>query len=87
MPPPKVTVCIDVYNYAEFLPKAIESVIGQTLSDLEIVVVDDCSTDDSYEVALNYARQDSRIRVHRNPCNLGMVRNRNVCLRRAQCSR
>jgi len=84
MPHPKVSVCIDVYNYADFLPKAIESALAQTLSDLEVIVVDDCSTDDSYAVACRYAQQDARVRVQRNPANLGMVKNRNACLKLAQ---
>ncbi|MDR3459435.1 MAG: glycosyltransferase [Verrucomicrobiae bacterium] len=84
MPPPKVSVCIDVYNYADFLPQAIESALAQTLRDLEVIVVDDCSTDDSHAVACRYARQDARVRVHRNPANLGMVKNRNACLKLAQ---
>ncbi len=84
MPSPKVSVCIDVYNCAEFLPRVIESALEQTLSDFELIVVDDCSTDDSYDVALKYAKQDTRIRVARNAANKGMVGNRNVCLRLAQ---
>jgi len=84
MPSPKVSVCIDAFNYADFLPKAIESVLGQTLRDLEVIIVDDCSTDDSYAVACRYAQQDHRVRVHRNPVNLGMVKNRNACLKLAQ---
>jgi len=84
MPHPKVSVCIDVYNYADFLPKAIESVLAQTLRDLEVIVVDDCSTDDSYAVACRYAKQDARVRVQRNPANLGMVKNRNACLKLAR---
>ncbi|HEV2694120.1 MAG TPA: glycosyltransferase [Verrucomicrobiae bacterium] len=81
---PKVSVCIDVYNYADFLPKAIESALAQTLRDIEVIVVDDCSTDDSYAVACRYAKRDERVRVHKNPKNLGMVKNRNVCLKLAQ---
>lgn len=77
---PRVSVCIDVYNYAEFLPTAIESALTQTLTDLEVIVVDDCSTDDSYAIAQSYAAKDSRLRAVRNPANLGMVRNRNACL-------
>ena len=84
MPPPKVSVCIDVYNYADFLARAIESVLDQTFPDFELIVVDDRSTDDSYEVALSYAKRDNRMRVERNAANLGMVKNRNACLRLAQ---
>ena len=83
MPSPRVSVCIDVFNYADFLPQAIESALAQTFRDLEIIIVDDCSTDSSYEVACRYAQQDSRIRAHRNSVNLGMVKNRNACLKLA----
>ncbi|HSY16902.1 MAG TPA: glycosyltransferase [Candidatus Acidoferrales bacterium] len=84
MPFPKVSVCIDVYNYADFLPKAIESALIQTFRDLEVIVVDDCSTDNSYAVACRYAERDDRVRVHKNPVNLGMVKNRNACLELAR---
>lgn len=82
MPPPKISVCLDVYNYAEFLPRALESVLGQTFTDFELIVADDCSTDGSFEIAKTYA--DARIRLIRNSENLGMVRNRNVALRAAR---
>ena len=81
MPPPRVSVCIDVYNYADYLPRAIELVLEQTFSDFELIVVDDRSTDASLDVAQAYARHDNRIRAVRNAANLGMVRNRNACLR------
>ena len=84
MPPPKVSVCIDVFNYSNYLPRAIESVLAQSYSDYELIVVDDQSTDASFDVAQNYAKEDSRVRAERNPENLGMVRNRNACLRLAQ---
>lgn len=83
MPAPKVSVCIDVYNYADFLPRAIESVLEQEFADFELIVVDDRSTDDSFEIARSYAGRDNRVRAERNEANLGMVRNRNACLRHA----
>ncbi len=84
MSAPKVSVCIDVYNYEAFLPEAIESVLRQDFTDFEVIVVDDCSKDRSYEIAQEYARKDSRVTALRNPANLGMVRNRNACLRPAR---
>jgi len=82
--PPKVSVCLDSFNYGRFLPEAIESVLGQSLEDFEFIISDDCSTDDSFEIARCYAAQDSRITAMRNRHNLGMVKNRNVCLARAR---
>lgn len=84
MSTPKISVCIDVYNYEAFLPEAIESVLRQDFTDFEVIVVDDCSKDRSFEIARDYAAKDSRVVAFRNPANLGMVRNRNACLRPAR---
>jgi glycosyltransferase involved in cell wall biosynthesis len=84
MSAPKVSVCIDVYNYEKFVPEAIESVLGQDFTDFEVIVVDDCSSDRSHEIAKSYAAKDSRVIALRNVSNLGMVRNRNACLRPAR---
>lgn len=84
MKSPQVSVCIDVYNYAEYLPEAIESALSQSLPDIEVVVMDDCSIDASFEVALAYAKKDNRVRALRNASNLGMVVNRNACLKAAR---
>jgi glycosyltransferase involved in cell wall biosynthesis len=81
---PKISVCLDSYNYGRFLPEAIESVIGQSFADFELIIVDDCSTDDSYDITRRYALKDQRIKAHRNGGNLGMVKNRNACLREAR---
>ncbi len=84
MTSPKVSVCIDSFNYGRFLPEAIESVLGQSFQDIEVIISDDCSTDDSFAIAQRYAEQDSRIRATRNAHNLGMVKNRNAGLTRAR---
>ena len=61
-----VSVCIPVYNRRDELDRALRSVVSQTYQDLDIVVVDNASTDGSHEVALKYAQADPRIRVTRN---------------------
>jgi len=78
---PRISVCLDLFNYARFLPEAIESVLGQTRGDFELIIGDDRSTDDSFAVAERYAARDGRILLRRNERNLGMVGNRNACLR------
>lgn len=80
---PKLTVCIPTYNYAHFLPEAIESVLNQSFADFELVIVDDCSTDDTAAIIRDYAARDGRIRFSINQRNLGMVENWNLCLRHA----
>src|SRR5438045_4978983 len=69
---PLVSVCVPTYNYARFLPDCIESVLAQTLTGWELIICDDCSTDDSAEVVRRYADRDPRIRYVRNETRLGM---------------
>ena len=72
-----VTICIPTYNGATFLAECLESALAQSFADLEILVVDDCSTDDTLAIAQSYAHRDQRLRVHRNTRNLGLVANWN----------
>src|SRR4051812_21390940 len=81
---PKVSVCIDSFNYAAFLAEAIESVLAQSFNNLELIIADDHSVDDSAAIARRYAEQDNRIVVAVAPENRGMIRNRNACLRLAR---
>jgi glycosyltransferase involved in cell wall biosynthesis len=84
MTSPKVSICIPTYNYARFLPEAIDSVLTQTFSDSEILIIDDCSHDNTPEIVSEYAGRDKRIRVKVNPVNVGMVNNWNLCLTEAR---
>lgn len=68
-----VSVVIPCYNYGRFLPEAVGSVLDQVGVDVDVVVVDDCSTDDSAAVAESLAAADPRVRLVRNPRNLGHV--------------
>lgn len=72
---PLVTVIMPAYNAARFIDKAIESVVSQSLSDWELLVIDDCSTDDTYYLASQY--KDPRICVLRNEENSGVAKTRN----------
>jgi hypothetical protein len=62
-----VSVVVPSYNHAAYLAAAIESVLGQTLRDLELIVVDDGSEDTSLEIARRYAASDPRVRVLTHP--------------------
>jgi hypothetical protein len=77
MTPPAVSVLMTAYNRDPYIAAAIESVLGQTFADFELIVVDDASSDRTVEVAHAYARRDSRVRVHVNGRNLGDYANRN----------
>jgi glycosyltransferase involved in cell wall biosynthesis len=80
---PKVSVCIPTYNYGRFIPDAIESVLGQTFNNFELLVVDNCSSDNTREVVENYSRRDARVLYICNEVNVGMVGNWNRCLKHA----
>jgi GT2 family glycosyltransferase len=77
---PRFTVVIPCYNYGRFLPGAVESVTSQAAVEVDIVVVDDASTDDTAAVAARLGAADSRVRVVTNPRNLGHVRTFNAGL-------
>ena len=75
---PKISICIPTYNRANFLRSAIQSVIEQDFSNFELIIVDNCSTDNTREVILEF--DDPRIKFFVNDSNIGMVRNWNKCL-------
>ncbi len=68
---PRVAVGMPVYNAGKFLAAAIESILDQTFSDLELIVCDNASTDNSPSICERYALADGRVRFLRNPVNLG----------------
>lgn len=73
---PRVSVIVPAYNYGAYLGEALDSVLAQTISDWECVIVDDGSTDDTADVAGRYAQRDSRFRLVRQP-NRGLSAARN----------
>lgn len=72
---PQITVAMPVYNGEGYVHLAIQSVLDQTYSDFELLIVDNCSTDGTLEVVKAFS--DPRIRLHVNSSNLGMVGNWN----------
>ena len=81
---PLVSVCVPVYNGGELLERSLKSILDQTFSNYELIVVDNGSTDGSYERAQSLVGKDSRARVLRNTHNLGLVGNLNRCVELAQ---
>ena len=75
---PKVTVVITTYNRAGLLPRAVESVLAQTYTDYEIIIVDDCSSDNTQEVIAGF--DDPRIHSFRHERNRGLSAARNTAL-------
>lgn len=74
-----VSVLIPCYRAEQFVSRALESVLAQTLERWEVVLCDNASDDDTWRIAQEYALRDPRIRVYRNPVNIGPVRNWRRC--------
>ena len=82
---PKVSVIIPVYNTAEFLPQCLDSVINQTLKDIEIICIDDGSTDNSLQILQEYAKKDDRIIVlTQENQKQGAARNKGLSIARGE---
>lgn len=81
---PKISVLMPVYNTEKYLGNAIESILNQTFQDFEFIVADDCSTDNSWKLLKDYARNDRRIVPIRNSVNLRTTKTLNRGLRIAK---
>jgi glycosyltransferase involved in cell wall biosynthesis len=68
---PALSVTVTNYNYGRFLRQNIESVLGQTFGDFELIIIDNASTDESLDVMHEYAANDGRIRIIAHPENVG----------------
>ncbi|EAJ9473680.1 glycosyltransferase family 2 protein, partial [Campylobacter jejuni] len=72
----QISIILPTYNVEKYIAKAIESCINQTFKDIEIIVVDDCGSDKSINIAKEYAKKDARIKIIHNEKNLGLLRAR-----------
>lgn len=79
-----VSVIMPMYNSAEFLDESIESVLLQTYKDWELIIIDDCSEDDSKEIVNSYMRLDSRIKLISFSQNMGVAEARNIGIKTAK---
>jgi glycosyltransferase involved in cell wall biosynthesis len=81
---PRATFLIGAYNNAATLPQAIGAVLAQTVADLELIVIDDGSSDASADLARQAAARDERVRLLEMPHNVGIARSLNEGLRAAR---
>src|SRR5712691_5136466 len=80
---PKVSAVLTTYNRAASLSVTLDSILAQTFSDFELIVSDDCSSDDTTAVVQDYIRRDRRVRYRRNEKNLKMPGNLNAAIAEA----
>lgn len=75
---PKISVIMPNYNGEKFIAEAIESILNQTFTDFEFIIIDDCSTDDSWKIIQEYTKKDERIIALKNEKNLWVSKTRNL---------
>ena len=76
---PKVSIIVPIYNVEKYLDRCVQSLLHQTLKEIEIILVDDGSPDNCPAMCDEYARQDNRIKVvHKQNAGLGMARNSGI---------
>lgn len=80
---PLVSILIPVFNREEVILETLDSALSQTYKNFELVVVDNCSSDRTWELLKGYAVNDPRVKVFRNSSNVGPVNNWRECVRRA----
>lgn len=81
---PLVSVLMGIYNCADMLEEAVDCIINQTYTNWELIMCDDCSSDNTYETALKIAEKDSRIKVIKNDKNRTLAPTLNHCLQEAK---
>jgi glycosyltransferase involved in cell wall biosynthesis len=69
---PKISVIVPVYNAGKYLERCLNSILGQTFTDFELILVEDCSTDNSLSICEAYAKKDPRVTLIRNEKNEGI---------------
>jgi glycosyltransferase involved in cell wall biosynthesis len=77
---PTVSIVLPLYNYGKYLDDCVKSILAQTFTDFEVIIVDDCSTDDSYAKAEPWTKKDERVKLVQQPENkmLAAAKNRGI---------
>lgn len=81
---PKISLIMSVYNGEDYLAETIDSVLSQTFTEWEFIIINDCSTDKTSQMLEEYAAKDNRIKVHTNETNLRLPSSLNKALSLAQ---
>lgn len=84
---PFLSVIVPSYNVVDYIDRCISSILNQTFKDFELIIIDDCSTDGSFNYLSQIASRDQRVRLYRNERNSGQgfSRNRGIDLSKGQC--
>ena len=81
---PKVSLGIPLYNESEFLEETIISLLNQSYKDIEIVAIDNNSSDGSFKILQKYSKKDKRLRIYKNKSNIGQSANFNLVFEKSE---
>jgi glycosyltransferase involved in cell wall biosynthesis len=81
---PRLSIGLPVYNGANYLAESIDSLLGQSFEDYELIISDNASTDETADICQRYLQQDSRISYFRQQRNVGLAPNHDYCLEKAR---
>ena len=81
---PLITIALSVYNVEPYLRQSLETIVNQTYKNLEILCIDDCSKDKTFDILQEYAQKYDRIKVVKQPKNQGLSISRNRAIEMAQ---
>ena len=70
-----ISIALASYNGSKYIHEQIDSILNQTYQDFELIICDDCSTDNTWQILEEYVQKDSRIRIYKNETNLGFKKN------------
>ena len=70
-----ISIALASYNGSKYIREQLDSILEQTYQDFELIICDDCSTDNTWQILQEYAQKDSRIKVFENERNLGFKKN------------
>lgn len=79
-----ISVIMSTYNRGKKISRSVESILQQTVRDIEFIICDDCSTDDTYSTLQKIAKSDNRVKLIKNEHNMGLQKSLNRCL--SQCN-
>lgn len=79
---PLVSICLPSYNHGAYIKECIDSILAQTHQEWQLIIVDDCSNDDSFQIIQSYS--DHRIYTYRNKINMGAETTLNECIKHAK---
>ncbi len=81
---PLISVIMSVYNGERTVPAAIKSIISQTYENLELLIVDDASTDNTFKILKDFETRDKRVKVYQNKNNIGLTKSLNFLINKSQ---